>query len=183
MILGISELHKLVKTKKLVENLSERELTNPEGAGFDLRIGELYELQGSGFLGVTERETPKINLLASYARDGEKKLTLKPNTYYLMGTIEKVNLPDTLVGLMRPRTTLFRSGVHLLLGQVAPGYKGQLNFGMVNLRPVPFHVELGARVVHIQFFEVEGNGNAYRGQWQGGRVSTTQSTKKRETQI
>lgn len=179
MILGISELHKLVQEKNLIEGLSERELTNPEGAGFDLRIGELYELEGSGFLGVTERETPKINLIASHAKDGEKKVELKPNTYYMMGTIEKVNLPDNLVALMRPRTTLFRSGVHLLLGQVAPGYKGQLNFGMVNLRPVPFSLEMGARVVHIQFFEVKGENNTYRGQWQGGRVATDQ----KETQV
>lgn len=179
MILGISELHKLVRDKNLVEGLSQRELENPEGAGFDLRIGELYELEGSGFLGVTDRETPKIKLIASFAKDGEKKVELKPNTYYIMGTVEKVNLPDNLVSLMRPRTTLFRSGVHLLLGQVAPGYKGQLNFGMVNLRPVPFYLEMGARVVHIQFFTVKGKNNVYRGQWQGGRVSTT----KREKQV
>lgn len=183
MILGISELHKLVKSKKLVEGLSERELKNPEGAGFDLRIGELYELKGSGYLGVTERETPKIKLIASLAKDGEKKVALKPNTYYIMGTVEKVNLPQNLVSLMRPRTTLFRSGVHLLLGQVSPGYRGQLNFGMVNLRPVPFYIEMGARVVHIQFFTVKGKNNLYRGQWQGGRVTTKQTTKKREKQV
>ncbi|MCX6702547.1 MAG: 2'-deoxycytidine 5'-triphosphate deaminase [Candidatus Wolfebacteria bacterium] len=183
MILGISELHKLVKKKKLVQGLSLRELQNPEGAGFDLRIGELYELKGSGFLGVAERETPKIKLIASYKKDGEKKIKLKPNTYYVMGTIEKVNLPENLVALMRPRTTLFRSGVHLLLGAVAPGYNGGLNFGMVNLRSVPFYVEMGARVVHIQFFQVQGKNNLYRGQWQGGRVTTKQTTKKREKQV
>jgi hypothetical protein len=37
MILGPVLLLKLVKEKKLVEHLAERELTNPEGAGFDLR--------------------------------------------------------------------------------------------------------------------------------------------------
>ena len=56
MILGVKKLLKLVKEKKLVENLSERELKNPEGAGFDIRIGELYEAKGKGFLGVEERE-------------------------------------------------------------------------------------------------------------------------------
>ena len=32
MIIGTDELKELVKKIKLVENLSERELTNPEGA-------------------------------------------------------------------------------------------------------------------------------------------------------
>ena len=66
MILGIKELLKLVKEKKLVEKLSERELKNPEGAGFDIRIGELYQVKGEGFLGIGERETPEIKLIAKY---------------------------------------------------------------------------------------------------------------------
>jgi hypothetical protein len=41
MILGIKELHRLVDEQKLVENLCEREQNNPEGAGFDLRMGEI----------------------------------------------------------------------------------------------------------------------------------------------
>jgi len=53
MILGVDRLLELVKTEKLVENLSERELTNPEGAGFDLRLGEIYELKGNS-LGHTQ---------------------------------------------------------------------------------------------------------------------------------
>ena len=39
MILGPAKLLELVHKKKLVEGLSDRELTNPEGAGFDLRLG------------------------------------------------------------------------------------------------------------------------------------------------
>lgn len=39
MILGINELHRLVKDKELVKNLCQRELNNPEGCGFDLRLG------------------------------------------------------------------------------------------------------------------------------------------------
>ncbi len=46
MILRVKELLKLVKEKKLVENLSERELKNPKGLGFDFRIGQLCTGQG-----------------------------------------------------------------------------------------------------------------------------------------
>ena len=49
MVLGIKELHQLVKKQNLVNGLSERELEHPEGAGFDLRIGKLYEITGQGF--------------------------------------------------------------------------------------------------------------------------------------
>lgn len=179
MVLGIKELHLLVKEKGLVTNLSQRELENPEGAGFDLRIGEIYEVAGQGFLGVTERETPAMTLVAKYEESNTLEVLLKPQTYYLFKTIEEVNMPADLLALMVPRSTLFRSGVHVFGGQVPPGYKGGLNMGMYNFRNEDFRLELGARVVHIMFFQVQGEGNLYRGQWQGGRVTT----ENKETQV
>ena len=179
MVLGIEKLHALVKKQNLVEGLSERELKEPEGAGFDLRIGELYEISGQGFLGEIERETPDMKLIDSYMQGETKKLVLKPNIYYLLKTIESVNMPDDLLAIMTPRSTLFRSGVYVFGGQVPPGYKGGLSMGIYNFRNEDFQLELGSRIVHIMFFQVQGKGNVYRGQWQGGRVTT----EKRETQI
>ena len=61
----------------------------------------------------------------------------------------------------------------------SPGYRGKLTFGLKNEGPVSVTLELGCRIAHVQFQWVEGGGSAYRGQWQGGRVTT----KKREKQI
>jgi deoxycytidine triphosphate deaminase len=179
MILGPKKLLQLVKTKKLVENLSERELTNPEGAGFDLRLGELYKISGKAFLGETERETPKTKTVATYQKGKSKKVRIKPGEFYLAKTIEKVNIPLTLTVNFKPRTTTFRSGLFLRTGNVAPGYKGELTFAFKNEGPVSVVLEMGARIVHAQFEEVQGKGSQYRGQWQGGRVTT----KKRERQV
>jgi len=46
--------------------LCKRELENPEGAGFDLRMGEIFELEGDGFLGVEERNTPNSKSIAKH---------------------------------------------------------------------------------------------------------------------
>jgi len=186
MIIGVKKLLKLVKKKKLIENLSERELKNPEGAGFDIRIGELYEVKGKGFLGVEERETPEIKLIAKVDEKKSKTTTLpppavflRPRTYYLMKTIEKLNLPENLLALFTPRSTLYRSGVYIFGGQTAPGYKGELTTGIFNFRDEKFELEMGARVMHIMFFEVKGKSNLYHGQWQGGRVTTKKKEKQR----
>ena len=87
MILGVSELLRLVREKKLVEHLSERELTNPEGAGFDLRLGALYQAEGEGFLSVSERETPQMKTVAAYVADTQQSVTLEPKIYYISKTI------------------------------------------------------------------------------------------------
>ena len=182
-ILGISELHKLVKSKNLVEGLSERELKNPEGAGFDLRIGELYELDGQGFLGVTERETPDLKLITKYEEGKNNSVSLKPHIYYVLTTMEKINLPHDIFAIPNnPRSTLYRSGVYIFGGAVHPGYQGILTMGIYNFGNKDFRLEMGARVIHVIFLKVEGETNLYRGQWQGGRVTTKQTTKKPQNQ-
>ena len=177
MIIGPKKLLQLVKKIKLVEDLDNRELTNPEGAGFDLRLGEVHSISGKAFLGVKVRETPKIKTVAVLGK--RKSVTVKPGDFFLITTVEKVNLPKDITANFKPRTTTFRSGLFLRTGNVAPGYRGKLTFGLKNEGPVPVTLELGCRIVHVQFNWVDGGGSMYLGQWQGGRVTT----KKREKQV
>lgn len=179
MIIGPKKLLQLVKKIKLVERLSSRELKNPEGAGFDLRLGEVYKISGKAFLGEIHRETPKIKLKIKYQKSKKNKITVKPGEFYLVTTIEKINLPLSICATFIPRTTTFRSGLFLRTGVAQPGYQGKLTFGLKNEGPVPVTLELGCRFVQALFHWVDGGGSLYRGQWQGGRVTT----KKREKQI
>ena len=96
-----------------------------------------------------------------------------------MKTVENLNMPDNLLAIFTPRSTLFRSGIYIFGGQTSPGYKGGLTMGIYNFRDEEFELEMGARVLHIMFAEVKGDSNLYKGQWQGGRVTTEE----RETQI
>ncbi len=189
MILGPKELLKLVKSKKLVEGLSKRELENPEGAGFDLRLGEVYKISGSAFLGEEHRKTPDVKSIAKFEqkkphsakapRGKRTSVKIKPGDFYLVKTIEKINLPLNLSAVILPRTTTFRSGLFIRTGPIQPGYQGELTFGLKNEGPVTVEIEMGARFVHVIFHEIKGIGEKYRGQWQGGRVTT----KRKERQV
>lgn len=178
MVIGPKKLLQLVKKINLVENLDQRELINPEGAGFDLRLDEIYQIKGSAFLGIEKRQTPKINLLAQYQPQKKQVFVFKPGEYYLVTTIEKVNLPIDICATFIPRTTTFRSGLFLRTGIAQPGYQGKLTFGLKNEGPISVVLELGCRFAHVIFHQIEG-ATQYRGQWQGGRVTT----EKKEKQI
>ena len=106
-------------------------------------------------------------------------VVVKPGEFYLVKTVESVNMPQNLTASITPRSTTYRSGLFIRTGNVPPGYCGGLIFGLKNEGPIPVTIEMGARIVHIQFSEVKGGGNMYRGQWQGGRVTT----KKKEKQV
>ena len=179
MILDPKILLELVKKDKLVENLSERELTNPEGTGFDLRLGEVFKISGKAFLGETHRQTPDIESIKIWNEKKPSSIRIKPGDFFLVKTIEKINLPLNLSAVILPRTTTFRSGLFIRTGPIQPGYSGELTFGLKNEGPITVEIEMGARFVHLIFHEIKGEGSKYRGQWQGGRVSAT----KREKQV
>jgi deoxycytidine triphosphate deaminase len=172
MFLGVDELLKLVHEKKLVEHLCERELTNPEGCGFDLRLEEAYTITGEGYLGVEERKTCEIERV-----DTQESLVIKPGDFYLVKTMETVNVPENLVGILKPRSTLQRMGLFLRTTQIAPGYSGELTFAVKNEGPATVTVDIGARIAHVLFAKVKGKTALYRGQWQGGRVSAVTTEK------
>jgi deoxycytidine triphosphate deaminase len=181
MIIGTKRLIKLVNNPsvRLVEGLCKRERENPEGEGFDLRVGEIYYLQSQeAFLGVTERSTPEIHRIASYNESSETQeiIGIQSGDYRLIKTIEKINLPNkdglSLSAVFTPRTTLQRSGMILITSNASPGYSGELTFGLYNASHVLFRLQLGARIATAIFHETTPNLSSYRGQWQGGRVST-----------
>ncbi|MFC1789979.1 2'-deoxycytidine 5'-triphosphate deaminase domain-containing protein [Patescibacteria group bacterium] len=180
MILGHSELTKLIKSHRLITGLSKREKENPEGCVFDLQLDKLFKLEGTAFIGLEERETPDVVEVASYDPSKITAHVIKAGEYYLTKTIEEVNLPINIAALFKPRTTTFRSGLIVRTGLANPGYKGPLYFGLYNAGKVPVTIELGARYASVCFLEVKGEAvHAYRGQWQGGR----DTTKGREKQI
>lgn len=180
MILGTRQLLEMVNNPyvKLVENLSERELENPEGAGFDLRLGKAYQLSGIGMLGIDSRETPDIigvQFIDDFDKEGDcecESLRVTRGDYFLVETMETVNMPDNLVAKVTGRTTLHRSGLELIATPVGPGYHGTLTFGLKNNGPATMYIARGARIAHIQFEDCGENVRSYEGQWQGGRVAT-----------
>ena len=164
MALSAVKILELNQKYNLIEGLSDRELNNPEGVGIDIRVGEVYEIEGDGFLGVTERKMPNIKMIASITK-GDKQVIMNPGDYLLVKTIEKFNIPGEkvevekgvhkyLTPVINPRSTLQRCGVGLFKTKTDPGYSGELTFGIANLGKQKFTFELGARMFNVLIQEV-----------------------------
>ena len=157
-----------ISAGRIIKNLSDRELHNPEGVGFDLCLASLSQLeQGSGSLRLSTRRTPSSVQLEPV----DNCFLLLPGHVYLATTVEEFSLPPSLAATFYPRSTLFRSGVSFHSSVLPPGYVGHMTFGLINNHSSPFQIELGSRFAHVVFQPVSGGVDGYRGQWQGGRVS------------
>lgn len=179
-VLGLKQVVEKIKKAKLLENVGERDLKNPEGVGIDLRLGSVHKITGGGAFievdgknGLGKRKGVKTDLVAEYNPRARKatEVLVEPNEYYLVTTFEKVNTPKDLMPLVYPRSSLFRAGLLLLNTKTDPGYKGALTMGLINLSKFPVKFQMGARIANMVFMQIEGDTVEYRGQHQGGRVS------------
>ena len=169
----------------LIENLSERELKNPEGTVLDLRVGKISKIIGDSLLGIEERYSSKTETIGDISIDGNKRFTIKPGEFFLVTTMEIISAPAEkikyddffpegfLIPKISPRSSLQRGGVSLHFTGTNPGYKGELTFGIKNLGNQNFHFELGARMFSVEYEAVIGDiKRAYSGQHQGGRITS-----------
>lgn len=164
----------------IVNGLGERDLNTPEGASVDLRLKSVHKIVGGeafiecdGEAGLGRRSGFETEEVCSYKPDSETQDTLeiKPGEYFLVKTIETVNIPINVLADFRARSSMFRAGLSLLTTVGAPGYKGELIFGLKNDGPLPVKLQMGARFCQAVFYRLEQDGVAYRGQNQGGRVT------------
>jgi deoxycytidine triphosphate deaminase len=170
MILGTDKLLELIKKKNLIEGLDEEDI-NIEGCGIDLRIGEIFEMEGGeGFIYKDTRKTPFYKSIAEFKKGESRRVKLEPGKFYVAKTVEVINTPKDLFGIFIPRGTFFANGVLALGFRVDPGYKGNFRFHLVNIGGSKFEIEMGSRIANMIFLEVKGKTNQYIGQWQGGRA-------------
>ena len=162
----------LIKEGELVRGLAQREIENPEGAGFDLRLDFASQVVDDAYLGVDKRYTGEADRLPPKLDDGAPHYMLYPGDYVLLTTSDEVEFPLDMVGLLWPRTTMFRSGAVLSTGVISPGYRGVVTVGCFIAGRTSLRLEVGARFLHLVVMGLDQAGYMYRGQWQDGRVYT-----------
>ena len=131
--------------------------------GIDLTLDQLWTLESAASLGRDERQLPAR---AAVPFDAEGWATLAPGPY-LVRFAEIVRLPRDLFALGRPRSTLARCGVGLVLAVWDAGYVGRSEALLVVHARRGFRLQRGARLAQLVFFRTGGPTEAYAGAYQG----------------
>lgn len=122
---------------------------------------------------------------------------LEPLTYYILETVETVNIPQHISARVDLRTSLFRAGMLGATSWAHPNYQGNIHVGLFNALPIRTFLQRGARSVSLHFFEFDiptsvsisldtsprdidlmiarqsaKLTHSYKGQWQGEHGST-----------
>lgn len=85
-----------------------------------------------------------------------RKITINSKEHFLIQTLEKITLPNDIVGIVYPRSGTNRKGITLdMTGIVDPGYSGHLMLPVSNLMSSSVKFYPGERIAQIVFQRVE----------------------------
>ena len=136
--------------------------------GFDITLREIARLQTPGVIAQDNRQRA-ISNLASLAFDGEGFIDLAPGAYLITNN-EIVHLPNNVMALGRPRSSLLRCGVTVNTAVWDAGYSGRSQSLLVVYNSQGFRLQKDARVVQLVFFRLTSGTEGYRGTYQGENI-------------
>jgi dUTP pyrophosphatase len=167
-VLSRQEIYRLLKQEPpLVESyLDLDEQVQPNG--IDLTLREVALLESSGKIAVknTERQLPG---LAPLVFDGLGFIDLIPGIY-LITYNEIVHLPNNVMALARPRSSLLRCGVTVGTAVWDAGYCGRSQSLMVVYNSQGFRLQKNARLVQLVFLWLSGETEGYQGAYQNENI-------------
>lgn len=132
--------------------------------GVDVTLREISRYAGGGAIGVSpdDRVLPDLEPVAF---DDDGWAILEPGCYHLLYN-EVVDIPETLMALGRPRSSLNRCGVTIHTAVWDAGYEGRSTSLLVVNNPDGFRVQRNARVMQMVFFGMsEATAEGYRGRY------------------
>lgn len=140
--------------------------TQLEPNGVDLRVERIHRLTSPALFGTSDA-----------AREPAAREEVRPDAdgwwdlrqgAYVITYREKVNLPPDLIALIRPRSSLLRSGVAIHGAVWDAGYSGRGEGLLSVLNDRGCRLQRGARVAQLVFFRLSlPTEQGYAGKYQG----------------
>jgi len=151
----------------LIEDYLDLE-TQLQPNGFDITLREIARLKTAGRI-TRDNSQRSVSEISPMAFDKDDYIELAPGPYTIFYN-EVVHLPNNVMALARPRSSLLRSGVSVGTAVWDAGYSGRSQSLMIVHNPQGFRVQKNARVVQLIFFYLTGETEGYNGSYQGENI-------------
>ncbi len=163
-VLSKQDIRRLLQREPpLVEGCIDLE-TQVQPNGIDLTLRELSLLQTPGRITISNHER-LVSDLAPLVFDGSGFIDLMPGAY-IVTCNEIVHLPNNVMALGRPRSSLLRCGVNIGTAVWDAGYSGRSQSLMVVYNPQGFRVQKNARILQLVFLQLTQDTEGYHGAYQ-----------------
>jgi dUTP pyrophosphatase len=168
VVLSRQDIRRLLKEKPpLIEGYIDiEEQVQPNGV--DLTLRDIALIQSPGVIAAANDQR-QLSSLAPLVFDGLGFIDLVPGAYIITYN-EVVHLPQDIMALGRPRSSLLRCGVTVGTAVWDAGYEGRSQSLLVVYNPQGFRLQKNARVMQLVFMRLSSKTEGYQGTYQGENI-------------
>jgi len=165
-VLSNQEIRQLINTiPPLLSDFLDLE-SQVQPNGFDTTLHSIAKFDSFGTLGETNNERVLPN--AEEVPFGDDGFVHLVPGCYLVRLNETVTLPNSIMALARPRSSLLRSGVSIHNAVWDAGYSGQSQALMVVYNQYGFKLSKNSRILQLVFMKLaDPTSTPYEGTYQG----------------
>ena len=174
MILSDRSLKDAVASGRIVVDPYDERLVQPSSV--DLRVDRLFRVFRNHTAPVIDVKLDLENLTELVEVPDDGVFMLHPGEFVLGATLERLALPDDLVGRVEGKSSLGRLGllIHSTAGFIDPGFDGHITLELSNVATLPITLYTGMKIGQISFLRMttpaehpygsRGLGSKYQGQ-------------------
>ena len=159
-ILTHDKIVEAIKSGKLQLEPYEESIVRENG--LDLRVGYEYAQYAYSNQIVDPCELNSTSELFKIVEAKDSKIPIPPHSFVLLTTLERIKMPNDLVGFCNLRSTLARYGLSMSPTIIDVGFEGNITIEIINSSENYIVLRPGMRFLHVVLAEAHGS-YSYRG--------------------
>jgi dCTP deaminase len=160
MILSDRTLREQLAGGRIVVDPLDESLIQP--SSIDVRISHLFRVfrnHTAGVIDVKQDQTALTELVEMPVGPdgtGDEPFMLHPGEFVLGSTLERVAVPDDLVGRVEGKSSLGRLGllIHSTAGFIDAGFDGHITLELANVASLPITLYPGMKIGQVSFMQM-----------------------------
>ena len=176
VILSDRTIREEIAAGRIVIDPYDERLVQP--SSIDVRISHLFRVFRNHTSAVIDVKADQTGLaeLVEMPDDGSEAFMLHPGEFVLGSTLERVAVPDDLVGRVEGKSSLGRLGllIHSTAGFIDAGFDGHITLELANVASLPITLYPGMKIGQVSFMRMTtpaerpygsgASGSKYQGQ-------------------
>jgi dCTP deaminase len=153
VILSDRTIREQLAAGRIVIDPLDESLIQP--SSIDVRISNLFRVFRNHTAAVIDvkRDQTDLTELVEIPDDGTEAFMLHPGEFVLGSTLERVAVPDDLVGRVEGKSSLGRLGllIHSTAGFIDAGFDGHITLELANVASLPITLYPGMKIGQVSF--------------------------------
>ena len=154
MILSDRSLREQIHAGRIVIEPYDPDLVQP--SSIDVRISNLFRVFRNHTAGVIDVKRDMTGLTELVEITDDDPFMLHPGEFVLGSTLERVGVPDDLVGRVEGKSSLGRLGllIHSTAGFIDAGFDGHVTLELANVASLPITLYAGMKIGQVSFMQM-----------------------------